>query len=220
MGKIPTELRAAIAQNIRTCNAALYPGRGGRQKAAEDFGVSPQQWSPWCRGLRTPDELRLQQIGDFFAVTVEWLRRDNAACLPTMLDVLPGADYSNKRDKWHEILEREREQPRFPRPPSPETPPTVSTAQGGKPPTPINVLPSLHPESPTVEPYGIHIVASGTLVQQRYESELSFNNGMTIPGPAIADINNLRDALRSLGHNLLRNGYTLRFEVLVAFPQK
>lgn len=28
--------------------------------------------------MRTPDELRLQQIADFFGVTVEYLRRDNS----------------------------------------------------------------------------------------------------------------------------------------------
>ncbi len=55
-----------------------FPGRGGGKKCAESFGVSPQQWSPWERGMRTPDELRLSQIADFFGVTVEYLRRDNS----------------------------------------------------------------------------------------------------------------------------------------------
>lgn len=79
MGKIPQELRNTIAQNIRKCRMDKFPGRGGGKKCAEAFGVSPQQWSPWERGMRTPDELRLSQIAEFFGVTVEYLRRDNAA---------------------------------------------------------------------------------------------------------------------------------------------
>lgn len=77
MGKIPEELKATIAHNIRNCRMKKFPGRGGGKKCAESFGVSPQQWSPWERGMRTPDELRLKQIADFFEVTVEFLRRDN-----------------------------------------------------------------------------------------------------------------------------------------------
>lgn len=82
MGKIPNELRQAIARNIRECRMKKFPGRGGGKKCAESFGVSPQQWSPWERGMRTPDELRLQQIADFFDVTVEFLRRDNSVKKP------------------------------------------------------------------------------------------------------------------------------------------
>lgn len=77
MGKIPNELRETIARNIRDCRLKKFPGRGGGKKCAESFGVSPQQWSPWERGMRTPDELRLSQIAEFFGVTVEFLRRDN-----------------------------------------------------------------------------------------------------------------------------------------------
>lgn len=76
MGKIPSELRETIARNIRECRLQKFPGRGGGKKCAEAFGVSPQQWSPWERGMRTPDELRLAQIAEFFDVTVEDLRRD------------------------------------------------------------------------------------------------------------------------------------------------
>ncbi len=79
MGKIPKDLREAIARNIRDCRMKKFPGRGGGKKCAEEFGVSPQQWSPWERGMRTPDELRLSQIADFFGVSVEFLRRDNFA---------------------------------------------------------------------------------------------------------------------------------------------
>ncbi|MCC8180085.1 MAG: helix-turn-helix transcriptional regulator [Planctomycetes bacterium] len=51
--------------------------RGGSGKCAHDFGVSPQQWSPWERGTRTPDGLRLTQIADFFHITVDDLLRDD-----------------------------------------------------------------------------------------------------------------------------------------------
>ncbi|MCC8166827.1 MAG: helix-turn-helix domain-containing protein, partial [Planctomycetes bacterium] len=77
--KIPKTLRETIARNIRECRIKKYPGRGGGKRCAEDFGVTPQQWSPWERGMRTPDELRLSQISDFFGVTVEYLRRDHSA---------------------------------------------------------------------------------------------------------------------------------------------
>lgn len=78
MGKIPKELRDTIARNIRNCRMNKFPGRGGGKKCAEAFGVSPQQWSPWERGMRTPDEYRLSQIAKFFDVSVEFLRRDNS----------------------------------------------------------------------------------------------------------------------------------------------
>ncbi len=89
MGKIPNELREIIAHNIRDCRLKKFPGRGGGKKCAETFGVSPQQWSPWERGMRTPDELRLSQIAEFFDVSVEFLRRDNSAKKTEMLPEMP-----------------------------------------------------------------------------------------------------------------------------------
>ena len=76
MGKIPDELREIIAWNIRLCRMKKFPGRGGGKKCAEAFGVSPQQWSPWECGKRTPDEVRLTEIAEFFGVTVAWMRQD------------------------------------------------------------------------------------------------------------------------------------------------
>ncbi len=81
MGRIPDELRKTIAANIRAERVKNFPGRGGGKKCAEAFShyigrnVSPQQWSPWERGMRTPDEARLEQIAQFFEVSVEYLRR-------------------------------------------------------------------------------------------------------------------------------------------------
>jgi transcriptional regulator with XRE-family HTH domain len=77
VGKIPNALRETIALNIRNCRLIKFPGRGGGKQCAEAFGVSPQQWSPWERGMRTPDEYRLSQIADFFGMTVEWMRSDH-----------------------------------------------------------------------------------------------------------------------------------------------
>lgn len=77
MGRIPVELRATVAHNIRACRTDAYPGRGGSKKCAEAFGVSQQQWSQWEKGKRIPDELRMKQIAAFFGKTVEFLRRDN-----------------------------------------------------------------------------------------------------------------------------------------------
>lgn len=89
MGKIPVELKATIAKNIKACRSKMFPGRGGGKKCAESFGVSPQQWSPWERGMRTPDELRLKQIAEFFNVDVEFLRRDHDV---KPLDMMPSLD--------------------------------------------------------------------------------------------------------------------------------
>lgn len=82
MGRIPDSLREAIGRNIRDCRVKKFPGRGGAKKCAEAFGVSPQQWSPWEKGTRMPDELRLQKLAEFFGVTVEDLRRDNCSETP------------------------------------------------------------------------------------------------------------------------------------------
>ncbi len=77
MGKIPNELREIIAHNIRTYRIKKFPLHGGSKLCAEAFGVSQQQWSPWENGRRTPDELRLEKIAEFFGVTVDDLRKDN-----------------------------------------------------------------------------------------------------------------------------------------------
>jgi len=83
MGRIHKKLRDTIARNIREWRDKKFPGRGGGKKCAEAFSVhcgsnvSPQQWSPWERGMRTPDETRLEQLAKFFEVTVEYLRADH-----------------------------------------------------------------------------------------------------------------------------------------------
>lgn len=96
MGKIPDDLRQTIARNIKECREKKYPGRGGGKKCAEGFSefigknVSPQQWSPWERGMRTPDETRLKQIAEFFGKDVEFMRRDNTRPSDTPSQEQPG----------------------------------------------------------------------------------------------------------------------------------
>lgn len=82
MGKIPENLRQIIASNIRTCRKEKFPGPGGAKKCAKAFGVMPQQWCPWERGKRTPDESRLAQIAAFFGKSVEYMRHDNQPSPP------------------------------------------------------------------------------------------------------------------------------------------
>lgn len=77
MGRIPASLRRIIGDNIHACRVEKHPERGGAKKCAEALGVSPQQWSPWERGFRTPDELHLERIAAYFGKTVEYMRRDN-----------------------------------------------------------------------------------------------------------------------------------------------
>lgn len=79
MAKIPEDLRKVIGDNIRSCRQKAFPGRGGGKQCAAALGVSPQQWSPWEKGTRTPDETSLRAIAKLFGVDVEYMRHDNTA---------------------------------------------------------------------------------------------------------------------------------------------
>lgn len=83
MEKRPNLSREYIAKNITACRKIKHPGRGGQRECAEVFGVLPQQWSPWERGIRTPTGPRLSRICEYFAVTVEWLSTNHG---PTIDD--------------------------------------------------------------------------------------------------------------------------------------
>lgn len=77
MARITNSIRRIVSSNIRALQKKKYPERGGGQRCAADFGVSPQQWSPWSTGKRMPDESRMEELADFFGVTVAWLREDH-----------------------------------------------------------------------------------------------------------------------------------------------
>lgn len=105
MARYDKKLGLIIASNIRACRMARFPGRGGAKKCAEAFGVSPQQWSPWERGARTPSEEKLRQIAAFFGVTEEYLRtsRETSPADASQQSIretssLPGTDTSSPRD--------------------------------------------------------------------------------------------------------------------------
>ncbi len=91
--RIPIPLRVIIARNIRRCRFQKFGGRGGSKRCAEAFGVSPQQWSPWERGMRTPSESRLAEIADFFGVTVEWMCRENGPPPEPQASPSPSLDF-------------------------------------------------------------------------------------------------------------------------------
>jgi transcriptional regulator with XRE-family HTH domain len=76
MGRLTREEKEIIAYNISEQRKMRYPGHGGGKKCAAAFGIPPQQWSPWESGGRTPDDNRLNQIAQFFNVTVADLRRE------------------------------------------------------------------------------------------------------------------------------------------------
>lgn len=76
--------RENIARNITVCRKIKHPGRGGQRECAEAFGVLPQQWSPWERGIRTPTGTRLNRICEYFGITAEWLNKNHG---PTTEDV-------------------------------------------------------------------------------------------------------------------------------------
>jgi transcriptional regulator with XRE-family HTH domain len=81
VGKVPVDLRKNIATNIRNCRRGRYPVWGGAKMCAIAFGVTPQQWSQWERGIHMPDEFRMMEIADFFGVSTEYLRRANGDVL-------------------------------------------------------------------------------------------------------------------------------------------
>jgi transcriptional regulator with XRE-family HTH domain len=79
VGRVPNTLRKIVAKNIRECRIKKFPGRGGATQCAKALGILPQQWSLWEVGDRMPDEIRMQEIADFFGVTVEHLRKDRTS---------------------------------------------------------------------------------------------------------------------------------------------
>ncbi len=191
VGKMPDELRERIAANIRTCREFMFPGRGGSRRCAEMVGVSPQQWSPWERGSRTPDEVRMRQIGDFFGVSVDWLRAADAGRIPEPDDYAPQASDEQKAfwsslETFHPDRLGRRPLPLNP-PPQPRVAPTGIPAPG----------------TPTIPVYTIPIIRQDIYIAGCFLStdEKSYAIGPAVPPELSAMINNyfrfLADTIRT-----------------------
>ena len=106
MGRIPSQLKKIIASNIRACRKKRFPRHGGSKQCAAQLGVSPQQWTLWEVGKRTPDEVRMAGIADFFGVTVEDLRRDNLPEPTEENRLLPEKAPSATTRDWEELFKQ------------------------------------------------------------------------------------------------------------------
>lgn len=66
-----------VSENLAFLRRQKYPGRGGSKKCAESLGWRQQQWSPWEKGLRLPNNDSLARIAEHFGVSVRYLETDN-----------------------------------------------------------------------------------------------------------------------------------------------
>lgn len=62
-----------ISQNLRMLREQRFPGRGGSKRCAEAMELQQQQWSPWEKGTRLPNKIRLEKIAAFFEVGLDYL---------------------------------------------------------------------------------------------------------------------------------------------------
>lgn len=67
------ELRGIIAWRITEGRNRVFPGRGGQGRCAREFGVSPQQWSQYESGHRTPEDQNLAEIAKHLKTTAKAL---------------------------------------------------------------------------------------------------------------------------------------------------
>ncbi len=65
------ELREVIAWRIAEGRRSAYPHRGSLTKCAAEFGVSPQQWSQYESGHRSPEDHNLERIAKHLQTTVQ-----------------------------------------------------------------------------------------------------------------------------------------------------
>ncbi len=219
MGRMPTDLRETIAGKIRRCRMVHFPGRGDGRRCAEAFGVSPQQWSLWERGIRTPDELRMVQLARFFGVTVEYLRRLDGCQIPQRSDLI--VENSAAYSVWTAFFESEiRLAHESIAKPVMRTNDFVhhAAAPTAIPPLPENIsnLTNLH--TPPIVSCEIRAVATSCFSPRRASSSLTFDQGLTIPPKTINAITRLDKLIQEHAGDLLHNGYCLRLEVLVAIP--
>lgn len=64
-------LSAEIAKAIRDTRKKIYPHHGGARQFAQENGYSPQQWSQWERGARTPNKDNLERIDQAFSLYID-----------------------------------------------------------------------------------------------------------------------------------------------------
>lgn len=206
MGKIPVELRNTIAENIRTCRRAFFPGRGGGKKCAEAFGVSPQQWSLWERAMRTPDELRLRQIADFFGVQQEWLRRNNSGKYPSGKDLAPqdpashSEQLAEKHRKWTQIRNADPVQMAASRPAEQEPPESADRVT------------ACHPNIPPMDCIATAMYSRANVELQGFLPP-QFNAAIHLTDSAAAAVGTLFHETRMLARSLAGFDCFVRIEV-------
>jgi transcriptional regulator with XRE-family HTH domain len=66
-------LREVIAWRIAEARKNAYPHTGGLTKCAAEFGISPQQWSQYEGGHRSPEDQNLERIAAHLKTTVREL---------------------------------------------------------------------------------------------------------------------------------------------------
>ena len=86
-------LREVIAWRIAEARKNAYPDRGSLTTCAAEFGISPQQWSQYESGHRSPEDHNLERIAAHLKTTVETL-------------MTPPVDWHLIREEW--VVKRAR----------------------------------------------------------------------------------------------------------------
>lgn len=73
------ELLRIISSNLYALRMKKFPGRGGQKKCADLLQMRQQQWAPWEKGQRMPNEESLERIAEMFEVSVEYLKTDHSS---------------------------------------------------------------------------------------------------------------------------------------------
>ena len=66
-----------LAKSIKKYRSKIFPGWGGKTRAAEKFGTSPTLWSRWEAGAVTPNDPTQRKLATFFGVTLAVFRGDH-----------------------------------------------------------------------------------------------------------------------------------------------
>lgn len=73
-----SQMMRIVSTNLSRLRNEKYPGRGGKKSCSEALGLKQQQWTPWEKGVRLPNDDSLAKIAELFGVTVEYLKTDHA----------------------------------------------------------------------------------------------------------------------------------------------